>query len=185
LGQGVFILLAFRQNRGLKGSLPISGDLDLHLSDTFHGEAAGIGAVAMIGFSLTARIPFPPQVEGQFPFHQDREGIPGHLSQVQAHHVKELFRGFANLLENIENFRYIDFQLHGVSPFWFVLANRQFKGNTPFFIPLKFHTIDFTLPAPREALHIHHNFQKTHLFISFLPPMHPEGVIPPQSHSPE
>jgi hypothetical protein len=88
-------------------------------------------------------------VEGQFPFHQDREGVPGHLSQVQAHHVKELFRGFANLLENIENFRYIDFQLHGVSPFWFVLANRQFKGNTPFFIPLKFHTIDFTLPANR------------------------------------
>jgi hypothetical protein len=130
-------LPAFGQHRGLKGSLPISGDLDLHLSDTLHGEAAGRGAVALSGPPFPAFIALPSQVEGQLPCHQGSERVTRHLSQVQAHQVTQLFRGFAHLLENSEDLRYSDFQLHGVFSSWWVLANCQFKGNTPFFIPLE------------------------------------------------
>ena len=91
-------------------------------------------------------IPFAAQMDGQFPFHQAGEVVAGDLVKVQAHHVKELFRSGANLLENFKNLGYIDFQFHGVSPFGFGFGTTHFKGDTPFFSSLEIHTIDFTLP---------------------------------------
>jgi len=139
-------LAASGQNLGLELALPIPGDLHFHLTQAFHGELARIGAIAMIDLSPAALIPFPSQMNGQLPFHQGGKVFSGQSPEIQPHHFKELFRSEANLLENFKDLGYIDFQLHGVSPSWCVLANSQSRGNTPFFIPLKFHTILFTLP---------------------------------------
>jgi hypothetical protein len=90
----------------------------------------------------------PSQVEGQLPCHQGSERVTRHLSQVQAHQVNQLFRGFADLLENIEDLRYSDIQVPGVFSSWCVVANCQFKGNTPFFIPLEISHKRFYTTAP-------------------------------------
>lgn len=74
-------------------------------------------------------------MDGQLPFHQGAEVAAGNLPEVQAPHVKGLFRSGANLLENIKDLGYIDFRMHGVSPFWFGLGTTQFNGDPLFFIP--------------------------------------------------
>jgi len=89
----------------------------------------------MIGPPFPAFIALPSPVAGQLPFHQGSERVTRYLSPLQAHQVTQLFRGFAHLLENSEDLRYSDFQWLGVFSSWWVLANCQFKGNTPFFIP--------------------------------------------------
>ena len=100
----------------------------------------------MIDFPQPTFIRFAAQVDGQLPFHQGSEVVAGDLIQVQTHHLEELFRSGANLLENFKHLGYIDFQLHGVSPFGSGFGTTHFKGDTPFFSSLEIHTIGFTLP---------------------------------------
>ncbi|MGB8991364.1 MAG: hypothetical protein WCD80_04855 [Desulfobaccales bacterium] len=104
-------------------------NLDFCFSDTFDGEMAQIGAIAMDCPQPTF-VPFAAQMDGQLRFHPGGKGVAGDLPEVQPHYVKELFRCGANLLENLKNLG--DVQIHGVSPFEFGLGTTQSNGDTPF-----------------------------------------------------
>ncbi len=93
----------------------------------------------MIELNVTAFVSPSTQMDSQLRSHQGAEVITGDLANIQAHHLKKFLWYGLNLLENLNYFRYSDFYVHGVSPFFLGFGQNQFKEVRLFCHPMNSH----------------------------------------------